>query len=96
MPMATLSIAEDRIVMTPRGYPSPTQLKIIVRRPDSRLRVEFASNATTGPTSFSWNVMFDVAVKKPRIVLKNFGEDRVKKACIDHCWVFADAEQDRA
>ena len=92
--MATLAMDQDRIVMTPRGYPSPSQLKIIVRRPESRLHVEYVSKGATGTSSC--HVLSDVSVQKPRIILNNFGVDRVKKACIDHGWVFADAEQDRA
>ena len=86
--LATLAIDPERIVMTPRGrQPEP---RVIVRRPDSRLRITISSDHTMTATSRSWYVLFDEAAGKPRIVVDGFGKDRVKHACVAHGWTLAD------
>lgn len=91
--LATLTIEHDRIVRTPRTPPGGrSEPQVIVRRPDSRLRTEIASTGSNFK-SIAWWVLFDVAVKQPRVKIENFGRDRVKKACTNHGWVFAEGEK---
>ena len=87
--LATLAIDHERIVMMPRGRAA--EPRIIVRHPDSRLRITISSDSTMTATSRSWYVLFDETAGKPRIVIDAFGKDRVKRACVDHGWVFAES-----
>jgi len=87
---ATLTIEQHRIAKTMRGG---SETQTIVRRPDSQLRTEIASNGSASVTSFSWYVLFDVAAKKPRLKVDAFGVERVKKACVNHGWAFAEEKK---
>lgn len=84
---ASLTIDQDAIVMS--GFDGGERK--IIRRPDSRLRVEMVGRSRASLTSFAGNVLYDEAVGDPRIPVDIYGVERVREACREHGWSTAES-----